>query len=395
MNGTSAVRHATIFIAIVLGVYLLRWGEDFLMPLVLAFLLTDVMIPTVEWLRKKRVPNAIAVTTVTCTAGALVVGTILLLSQQVLSLTTELPNYRENILNKVRAVRQSASGPFSRLAGTFEDVSREFSSAPSTQAAETAMSENAPPTEPVQVQIVGRQSTGPLAATSYIAPVLVPLGNAGIVFALLFFFLLERDLITHRLGWLMRRGKITVSSVTLEQTSRTVGRYLRMQLLVNLCSGALVATSCWLIGLPNALLLGALAGALRYIPYIGPLIGMALPTLLAIAVFPDWFHPLIILSCLLTVELITNMVLEPLLYGSSTGVSSSGVVVVAFFWGWMWGAMGLLMAMPITVWVVLVGRHLPGLRPLAIALSSESVTSVEGDTHRDLPLDPKIDGWAE
>lgn len=394
MNGSSGVRHATIFIAIILGVYLLKWGESFLMPLVLAFLLTDVMIPAVEWLRKKRIPNAIAVTAVTTASGAVVVGAILLLSQQVLTLTAQLPNYSENILDKVRAVRQSASAPFSRLAGTFEDISREFSP-PTTQAAEAAKSKNAPSTQPVQVQIVGRQSTGPLAATSFIAPVLVPLGNAGIVFALVFFFLLERDLLTHRVGWLMRRSKITVSSETLDQTSRTVGRYLRMQLLVNLCSGALVATACWLIGLPNALLLGALAGALRYIPYIGPLIGMSLPTILAIAVFPGWSYPLIILGCLLTVELITNMVLEPLLYSSSTGVSSSGVVVVAFFWGWMWGAMGLLMAMPITVWIVLVGRHLPGLRPLAIALSSESITSVEGGTQRDLPLDPKADGWAE
>ena len=391
MHAIAPVQRASVFIAIVLGVYLMNWGQDFLMPLVLALLLTDVMAPSVEWLRRKRIPNALAVTIVTSVAGIFVVGTIVLVSQQVLSMTAELPNYRENILQKVRTMRESASGPFAKLAGTFEDVSREITSSAGTRLS----TDTATPATPVPVQIVGRGSGSAFSATSYIAPILVPLGNAGIVFALLFFFLLERDLVTHRISWLMRHAKITVSSVTLEQTSQTVGRYLRMQLVVNVCSGLLVATTCWLFGLPNAILLGALAGALRYIPYIGPLIGMSLPTILAIAVFPGWYPPLFILLCLLTVELITNMVLEPMLYGSSTGVSSSGVVVVAFFWGWMWGGMGLLMAMPLTVWIVLVGRHLPGLRPLAIALSSESIASIEAGEPRDLPLKPKEAGWAE
>ncbi len=391
----ASVQKAAVFIAIAIGIYLMQWGKAFIMPVVLALLLTDVLMPAVDWLKRKRFPNALAVTVVTCASGAVVLGLILFLSQQVFSLASELPNHRENVIEKVRSLRPATEGPFARLMGVFQEVSREIS-----QTDAQLKEQDSPTTEPVQVEVVGPTAETALVATTVFTPVFIVLGNAGVVFALMFFFMLEHDLVTHRMAWLMRRGKMGVSPQTIDEASRRVGRYLRMQLVVNICSGLMVAGVCWYFAVPSPALLGAVAGALRYIPYVGPLLGITLPTLLAVAALPGWQQPIFVLAALLVAELITNMVLEPLLYGSSTGVSSVGVVVVAFFWGWLWGAMGLLLAMPVTVWIVLVGRHIPGLRPLAVVLSSESAGLIEGAEARpmdkgDAPVTPKETGWAE
>ena len=377
MTVINGVRKSTVFIAVLVGVYMLQWGKDFLMPLVLAMLLAHVLTPAVRWLCNHRIPNASAVTIVTLVPAGIVVVGILLLSQQLLSLTSQVPNYRDNIIAKVKALHESADGPISRLMGVFGDVKREFN--PPTSQATTAPADPTRPTttQPMPVEIVIPRTDSAMSAVTMLTPILTPLANVGIVFGLMFFFLFERDLIAHRLRWLMRQGDVSVSSDAIDDAASRVSRYLRMQLLVNACYGILVAVSLWLIGLPNVILLGAVGATLRYIPYIGPLIGIALPTAMSIAIFPEWTSPLLVLGVLLVIEVVTNMVLEPLLYGSSTGVSSTGVVLASFFWGWTWGAMGLIMAMPLTVWIVIVGRNLPGVRQLAIVLSADDCVPIE------------------
>ena len=377
MTVINGVRKSTVFIAVLVGVYMLQWGKDFLMPLVLAMLLAHVLTPAVRWLCNHRIPNASAVTIVTLVPAGIVVVGILLLSQQLLSLTSQVPNYRDNIIAKVKALHESADGPISRLMGVFGDVKREFN--PPTSQATTAPVDPTRPTttQPMPVEIVIPRTDSAMSAVTMLTPILTPLANVGIVFGLMFFFLFERDLIAHRLRWLMRQGDVSVSSDAIDDAASRVSRYLRMQLLVNACYGILVAVSLWLIGLPNVILLGAVGATLRYIPYIGPLIGIALPTAMSIAIFPEWTSPLLVLGVLLVIEVVTNMVLEPLLYGSSTGVSSTGVVLASFFWGWTWGAMGLIMAMPLTVWIVIVGRNLPGVRQLAIVLSADDCVPIE------------------
>lgn len=395
MTSLITVRRCLIFLAVGVGIYLLHWAEEFLMPLVLSLLLADVLSPAVRYLRRWRIGNAAAVTIVTLVVASVVIGGILLLSAQVIDLTTQLPDYRDNIIGKIQTLRSSTGGSFARLTGLFGEVGEAISPGPATQPYSGAPT-TSPTTKPVPVQIVGPQTQTAVVATGLVAPVLVPLGNAGIVFALLFFFLLEHDLMTHRIRWLMRRGNVGIASQTVDDASTRVGNYLRMQLLVNVCYGTLVGVALTFLGLPSAILLAAIAAALRYIPYVGPLIGIALPTALAIAVFPDWYWPLIVLTALLVIELITNMVLEPLLYGSSTGVSSTGVIIASFFWGWVWGAMGLILAMPITVWIVIVGRYLPSLRWLSVLLSADEIGTIEKeDDTRDRELDDHMEGWAE
>lgn len=395
MTALTTLRRCLIFLAGGIGIYLLHWAEDLLMPLVLSLLLADVLSPVVGFIRRWRLGNAVAATLVTLTSAALFLGAMLLISAQVIELSIQLPDYRDNILAKVQSLR-SAGGPFSRLTGTFREIGEALNpsstTAPSTGGAATA----APATKPVRVEIVGPRTQATTLATGLLGPMLGPLAKAGMVFTLLFFFLLESDLIGHRLGWLLRQGDVGISHNTIEDASASVGRYLRTQLLVNLSYGIVVAIALSLLGLPSALFLAAIAAALRYVPYVGPLIGVSLPTVLAIAVFPQWFWPLMVLAAVLIIELLTSTILEPLLYGSSTGVSSSGVVVAVFFWGWVWGPMGLILAMPITVWIVIVGRYLPSLRWLSVLLSADPIAAIEKEDDQDnQQLDDDMDGWAE
>jgi predicted PurR-regulated permease PerM len=398
MNSLAVIRRCAVFAAVIIGVYVLRWAQDILMPLVIAVLLADLLIPVVTGLVQRRVPNGVAVTLVTCAVALAILAGLLLVSRQVLNLTAELPNYRGNIVNKVRSIH-GHGGAISRLTGVIDDVQAELAprgtpgkTNPSGVPATGGQPTTAP--KPVPVQVV--QTPAVSTAADYIAPVVFPLTELGIVLIYLFFLMLNRDVIGHRFRWLLRKSRVAISQNVIDDASRRVTRYLRAQLLLNTCYAALTFVILSLFGLPNALLLAVVAAALRYVPYVGPVIAISLPTLLGIAVFEGWLRPLAMLAAVASVEGVTGGVIEPLVYGSSTGVSSIGVVFSSFFWGWVWGPVGLILALPLTVWIVIVGRYLPGLRPLSILLSSEPVADVENeDRHCKPAIVPKVEGWAE
>lgn len=345
------------------GVYALHWAQSILVPLVLAVLLMDLLAPVVDQMQRRRIPNGLAVTFVTIAiAGATLAG-LFLVSRQVYSLTAELPNYRDNIITKVRSL-QRTGGTVSRLLGTAQAVSSELS---------PELAASRPASKPVAVEIVPPQGKAVSVATGVIAPIVFPLTEFGIMLTYLFFLLLNRDVVGRRLRWLMREADVGIHADIVDDASSRVGRYLRTQLLVNGCYAIAVFIVLWLFGLPNAMLLALIAAVLRYVPYVGPVVGMALPTLLGVAVFEGWWRSLGMLGCIATIEVITGSVFEPLVYGSSTGVSSIGVVLATFFWGWVWGPVGLILALPITVWIVIVGRHIPSLRKVSLLLSAEPI----------------------
>ena len=154
---------------------------------------------------------------------------------------------------------------------------------------------------------------------------------------------------------------LTVVTQALDETGDRVGRYLLMQALINGLYGIVLATGLYFIGLPYVVLWGVLAALFRFIPYIGPIAVAVLPSALSLAVFPDWQHPLMVIGLIVVLELITNMILEPLLYGHSVGVSEFALLVAIVFWTWLWGAIGLVMATPLTVCFVVMARHIPSL----------------------------------
>jgi methylmalonyl-CoA mutase cobalamin-binding subunit len=226
------------------------------------------------------------------------------------------------------------------------------------------------------VQVVETSKANPLQLLQIIiSPLLGPLGTIGLVLLLVIFMLLKREDLRSRLIRLIGHGRISDTTRALDDAGRRVSRYLLMQLLVNVTYGISVAIGIFFLGVPNAILWGAFATLLRFIPYIGPWIAAAFPIILSLAVSPSWMMPLLTLGLFVVLELISNNVMEPWLYGSSTGISSFALIVAAVFWTWLWGPIGLLLATPLTVCLVVMGRHAPRLAFLSIMLSDEEALS--------------------
>ncbi|MFT3784685.1 MAG: AI-2E family transporter [Tepidisphaeraceae bacterium] len=376
-----------LFGGAVLTVACLYWGRDLFIPIALAVLVSFLLAPAVEWLVRRHVPNGLAVGVVTSFAGLLCVGVLILVSMQVVDLATKLPDYKDNLVTKLRALRQT-TGSMKQITATVNELQHELATpttepttAPATVPAKVSTGSGvvpvptAPPTIAVREPVLVKQvEAGPdmlALVNSTVTPIVAPLATAGMVYVLVLFLLLDRKLVVRRLRLLGRVMHFDVAGEAIDDAAHRVGRYLLMQLIVNACYGAMVALAMWAVGLPNALLWGFIATLLRYIPYIGPVLAATLPILLSVAVFPDWKRPLIVTGCFVVAETCTNMVLEPLLYGKGTGVSTIGVVLATFFWGWLWDGIGLVLAMPITVLLVVVGRHIGALATLAHMLSSE------------------------
>jgi hypothetical protein len=198
---------------------------------------------------------------------------------------------------------------------------------------------------------------------------------------LVIFMLLEREDLRSRIIRLIGRGRIGATTRAMDDAGARVSRYLLMQLVVNVTYGIPVAIGLYFIGVPNAVLWGASATVLRFIPYVGPWIGASFPIALAFAVSPGWMMPLLALGLFIVLELLSNNVMEPWLYGSSTGVTPIALIFAAVFWTWLWGPVGLVLATPLTVCLVVMGRHIPRLAFLSVVLSDEEALTPAQDCY--------------
>jgi hypothetical protein len=216
---------------------------------------------------------------------------------------------------------------------------------------------------------------------SMIAPVLGPLGTAALVLLLVIFMLLEREDLRNRLIRLVGQGRISATTRAMDDAGGRVARYLLMQLVVNVTYGIPVAIGLYFIGVPNAILWGGFAAVLRFIPYVGPWIAAAIPILLSLAVSSSWWTPVLTIGLFVVLELLSNNVMEPWLYGSSTGVSPIALIIAAVFWTWLWGPVGLVLATPLTVCLVVMGRHIPRLAFLSVVLSDEDALTPAEDCY--------------
>ena len=234
------------------------------------------------------------------------------------------------------------------------------------------------------MQVAEASKVNPLElAQRLLAPILGPLGTAALVLLLVIFMLLRREDLRRRLIRLIGKGRISAATHAMDDAGARVFRYLLMQLVVNVSYGIPVAIGLYFIGVPNAVLWGACATVLRFIPYIGPWIAAAIPVALSLAVSPSWTMPLLTIGLFVVLELLSNNVMEPWLYGSSTGVTPIALIIAAVFWTWLWGPVGLILTTPLTVCLVVMGRHVPRLSFLSVLLSDEeALTPAEDCYHR-------------
>lgn len=350
--------------AIALGILGLYAGQVLLIPLALAALLAFVLEPMVAWLRRWSVPRALAVTVVMALALSLLAGAGLLMTQQVSDVAKELPTHRHNIQKKLRDLRPALmpSGPARELAQMFGMVEGEIEAAQKQLRKET---QRKPEPEPARVTV--DPDGGGSLSLQLINTVGIQLATAGLVVVLLFLMLQQRRELRDRLLRLMG-GDPHEMADALSESAERVSRYLLAQVMVNLGYGVPMALGLWWIGVPGAWLWGGLAALLRFVPYLGPAVGAIFPLLLAFAVDPGWSMALWTLGLIVLLELVSNNIVEPLLYGDRTGVSSLAVLLSAVFWASLWGPIGLVLAMPLTVCLVVIGRHLAPLRFLDVLL---------------------------
>ena len=384
-NTSSAESLATISNVLV-GAFVvcgLYFGRELLVPLALAALLTFMLAPLVTRLQRRlgRVTSVlIVVAMIFAAAGA--VGWVL--TRQAVDLANQLPNYKDNIRTKLRSIQVPSEGPFSKFSKTMEELKKDLPGSNNDESQlkpDVAKADEEP--KATQVEVVSSKDQRLEFVQGVLVPVLGPLGTAALVLLLLIFMLLQREDLRNRLIRLIGQGRISATSQAMDDAASRVSRYLLMQLVVNVSYGIPVAIGLYFIGVPNAILWGALSTVLRFIPYLGPWIAAAFPILLSLAVSPDWMAPLLTIGLFIVLELFSNNVMEPWLYGSSTGVTPMALIVAALVWTWLWGPVGLVLATPLTVCLVVMGRRIPKLAFLSILLSDEDpLTPAEDCYHR-------------
>ncbi len=348
----------------VLVVAVLYWAQAVLVPFALAILLTFVLTPPVTWLQRwvGRVPAVLVVATLVFAAFGLGGWG---LTRQMDNLAADLPGYRANIRTKIADVRSaSKGGTVEKLQETLEGIKTDLG----TQAPRGTVSR--------PLVVVSNQVTGFLGF-AWLGPVVGPLSMAGLVAAMVIFMLLERRDLRDRLIGLIGHGQLATTTKAFDEAASRVSRQLLMQSLVSLLYGIAVFVGLYFLHVPYALLWATLGAAFRFIPYVGPVLGAGLPILVSLAALEGWTGPLIVLAFFVVLELVTNLVLEAVLYAGAVGVSQVVLLVSVAFWTWLWGPLGLLMASPLTVCLVVIGKHVPGLGFVGILMNDAPALAPE------------------
>ncbi|WP_237355920.1 AI-2E family transporter [Xanthobacter sp. YC-JY1] len=354
-------------IAIVTVLYV---GRDVFVPIAVAILLSFVLAPVILVLRRVRVPRtAAAVVVVIATfVGLLALGSVIAL--QTSDLVAELPKYRFNLSEKIRSVKEATggSGTFERTMDMIQDLGRELEAPDPAKAVKEEGGPFATGGRPLPVEI-RQPPPGTLGTLSTVmAPLLHPLATIGIIFIFVLFILLQREDLRNRFVRLAGAHDMQRTTAALDDAARRLSRFFLTQVALNAAFGTVIGVGLWLIGVPSPLLFGIAAAVLRFVPYVGAAVAAALPIGFALAVDPGWTMVLSAFALFIVVEPLVGHVIEPLLYGRSTGLSPVAVIAAATFWTWLWGPIGLLLSTPLTLCLVVLGRHVESLEFLDVAL---------------------------
>lgn len=363
-DALKSMRPWVTFTGFVLVIVVLYWAQTLLIPIALAVLLTFVLAPLVSLLQRVigRVPAVLLTVTLTF---ALLAGALWGLANQVTALAGDLPRFRDNIVQKAVEVRRMVKeGSVEKVQQTLDEIQAEVNRVDKPKG-----------TPPASVVVQSEQVASLWGFPTWLGPVAGPLATAGFVIVLLVFMLLEREDLRGRLLRLIGHGNLVATTRALDEAGERVSRQLLMQALVNALYGVAVGAGLYVIGVPYPLLWAALGAVLRFIPYVGPVIAAGAPIVIALAALPGWTRPLWVIAMFVTVELFTNLVLETVLYAGAVGVSQVALLIAVAFWTWLWGPMGLLMATPLTVCLVVLGKHVPGLQFLSTLMADAPALS--------------------
>ena len=361
------VKLAWVLGSLAVVVAALYLAKGVLVPMTLAVLLSFLLSPVCDWLELRGLGRISAVL-VTAILGFAVLGIVAWTAVvQMSDLAPKMPEYQENLQEKLHSVNDYFIAALSKVTKTAEEIGQNL------PPAEQANAPQGTDERPYSVRILSSPVSPLQVLGGTFGTLLEELGSAGIVIILVVFFLVRREDLRDRFIRLVGTGQVTVTTQMLEDAATRVSRYLTVLFVLNATFGSAVGIGLYLIGIPNAILWGILAATLRFVPYIGQWIAAAAPICLAMAFSTGWLAPILTLGLFAVLGIVWGSVLEPWLYGKGTGVSAVAVLVTAVFWTWLWGIVGLLLATPLTVCLLVIGKHVPQLSFLDILLGNEPV----------------------
>ncbi len=383
----DASRVMTLFVMIVATLY---FGKEVLVPVTLALLLAFVLAPLTTLLRRLHLGKVPSVLLGVILALGLIVAIGGVIGSQIAELTSDIPKYATTVETKVANVRSYTVG---RLAHLADAIGSRRSHGTAVAAASTtgvpAGTTTTGQARPAPVPAAPADTSSPLQlARTYLSPILSPLATLGIVFVVAVFALLQREDLRDRLIRLVGSDDLHRTTLAIDDGGRRLSRYFVTQLSINTVFGVVIGIGLLIIGVPNPVLWGILSGLLRFVPYVGSFISAVLPMGLAAAVEPGWSMVLWTAGLYVVVEGVTGQVIEPMVYGHATGLSPFSVVVAAIFWSWVWGPVGLILSTPLTLCLVVMGRHVKRLEFLDVMLGDRpALTPVESFYQRILAGD--------
>ncbi len=373
----------------------LHFGQPVLFPVVMTVLLTFLLRPGVVWLERHKIPRPAAVGSVAFGILAVIGSAGWIITGQFRDLALHLDEYRGHMRAKIEVLQRTRVKSFENLQALVREVAEAVDrQRPSERSAnsptdrtpldgnpETAgdlrESERVPGTEQASnpktatVTVVS-ESRSPLAMTKLLWDSLSnPLATIIVITVLVLFALAEYEELRNRIYRLAGHNKLSVTTRALDEASKRISRYLAAYALVNCGFGLLIFLGLTLLGVHYAVLWGFLAATFRFLPYVGAIAGAGLPVCMAVIQFPDWTHPALVVGLFLTIEILTNSFVEPVTYGKSAGVSTMALLVSALFWAWIWGPMGLMLSVPLTVVLAVLGKHVPQFEAMRILLADE------------------------
>jgi predicted PurR-regulated permease PerM len=340
-----------------MAILTLYFGRDVLLPGAVAVLLAFVLGGAVSLLNRI-LPLPLAVALVVLAAMVFIGLLAVLITVQLAEVANSLTDYQANLHKKVQDIREilQGSGAVGRFMAMLVSLGQEF----------TATVESGPE------RVVHLQTdSGFERIAAWLGPLVHPVLSISIVVILVIFILLDREHLSDQIVRLFGANDVHATSEAIADAANRLSRVLSLQVVTNLGFAAVVGIGLFVLGLPNAALWGLLAGGFRFVPYIGAAVGALLPTLIAFAIAPGWLQPLLVLGWIILWDVIIGQIIEPLLFGDSVGVTPLALVLSAILWGTLWGPLGILLSTPLTICLLVLGRHVPQLHFLQILLGHE------------------------
>ncbi|MGA2582624.1 MAG: AI-2E family transporter [Tepidisphaeraceae bacterium] len=388
-GGTGTSSKFGLLPTICFAIAILYIARDVLIPLAVAILLAFLLTPAVTWLQRRHLGRLLSIILVVAASLSVVGFVTWVVEQQFVEVAAQLPNYRNNIQEKWLRLRGASSGSLAKAAAGVEAT---FKSIASTEPAASSATSGKPPAESARQKSSGQTSeqeppiiqeysdpwSWPSVIAKYSGQVLSPLASLGLVLVFVIFILANRTDLRDRILRLVGDARLHVTTQAIDDAATRITHYLQMQSVINAVYGICVGIGLWIIGassaegrFPNVMLWAMLAMLLRFLPYLGPWIAAALPIVLSLALFSSAGIFIATIGLYVGLELVTSNVLEPWLYGASTGISAVAVLASAVFWTWLWGPVGLLLSTPMTVCLVVLGKYVPQMHFLGVLLGDE------------------------